>query len=78
MTILNLGTFTYSNVNTKRYINDVILACNSSIVEAQEMIRLVIACILALLYLSETSGECPRMEEVPVMYNKETFMCACN
>ena len=44
----------------------------------QEMIRLVIAGIVALFYLSETSGECPIMEEVPVMYDKTTFMCACN
>ena len=44
----------------------------------QEMKRLVIVSILASFYLSETAGECPRMNEVPVMYDKETFMCACN
>jgi len=42
----------------------------------QEMIRLIIISIVALFHLSGTAGECPSMDEVPVMYNKETFMCA--
>ena len=42
------------------------------------MIRLIIISIVALFHLSGTAGECPSMDEVPVMYNKETFMCACN
>merc|ERR1712008_85092 len=42
----------------------------------QEMMRLIIISIVALFHLSGTAGECPSMDEVPVMYNKETFMCA--
>ena len=44
----------------------------------QEMMRLIIISIVALFHLSGTAGECPSMDEVPVMYNKETFMCASN
>jgi len=42
----------------------------------QEMIRLVIAGIVVLFYLKETSGECPNMDDIPVMYDKEHFTCA--
>ena len=44
----------------------------------QEMMRLLIAGIIALFYLSETSGECPNMDDIPVMYDKERFTCGCN
>ena len=44
----------------------------------QEMMRLLIAGIVALFYLSETSGECPNMDDIPVMYDKERFTCGCN
>ena len=31
--------------------------------------------LISLFYVHATKGECPQMDEIPVMFNNVTFMC---